>query len=162
MASPFHFLEVPICARDRLVASLSLYLLLVLLVLVSWYLCLSGSYFYCVLLSCLIAVPSFSLSRPWGVPRCCLGSLQSWNSLHRLPWRTLLSPSFAAQALREWRRAEKFCTFHPFVRVRVCATHSILCIVYCPWAMCLYLHRCAVLSYLPSVLGLLDVVGGPG
>ena len=115
--------------RDRLVVSVSL-CLLASLVLVSWYMCRSGSYLYWVLLCCLTTSPSFSLSCPWGVPRCCLGSLQSWDSLRRLPWSTLLTPSFSAQALREWRRADGFCTFRPLVCVRVwCATRSIRCIV---------------------------------
>ena len=127
--------------RLRLVVSLSL-CSLVLFVLV----CLSVMYLYWILLiSCLIMLPSVSLSCSWGVPRCCFGSLQSWGFLHRLPWSTLLTPSFSAQALREWRRADGFCTFRPLVRVRVCATHSVRCLVLrlcvCTWT-CQFVLSC--------------------
>ena len=90
-------------------------------------------------------LPSVSSSCSWGVPRCCLGSLQSWDFLRRLPWSTLLTPSFSAQALREWRRADGFCTFRPLVRVRVCAAHSVRCLVLrlcvCTWT-CQFVLSC--------------------
>ena len=139
------FVKPLVISRGRgrlcLVVSLSL-CSLVLFVLV----CLSVMYLYWILLiSCLIMLPSVSLSCSWGVPRCCFGSLQSWGFLHRLPWSTLLTPSFSAQALREWRRADGFCTFRPLVRVRVCATHSVRCLVLklcvCIWT-CQFVLSC--------------------
>ena len=141
LSLPLYFSRVS-RGRGRLRLGVSLSLCsLVLFVL----LCLSVMYLNWILLSCLVVLPSVSLSCSWGVPRCCLGSLQSWGFLHRLPWSTLLTPSFSAQALREWRRADGFCTYRPLVRVRVCATHSVRCLVLklcvCIWT-CQFVLSC--------------------
>ncbi len=72
-----------------------------------------------------------------------------------------MSPSFSAQALREWRLAEVLSTLRPFVRVRdVCATRSIRCIVFGPCVCaCIVLRLVVALLIAWAVIG---VDGGPG
>ena len=86
-------------------------------------------------------------SCPWGEPRCCLGSLQSWDSLHRLPLRNSAVP-VGAKGM-----ATSGGILHPPI---VCAC-ACVCIAFhsvvCPRIICLYLPRFAVLSQLSSWRG---------
>ena len=94
--------------------------------------CRSGLYLYWVLLNCLTALLSFSLSRPWGEPRCscCLGSLQNWDSFHRLPWRNSAVPVVFRPGAKGMATGGDI--LHPPTACAcacVCASHTIRCTV---------------------------------
>jgi len=98
-------------------------------------------------------LPSFSLSCPWGEPRCscCLGSLQSWNSLHRRPWRNFVVPVVFRPG------AKGMATGGDILHPPTACACACVCIAFhskcCPMILCRYLPRFAVLSHLTSLRG---------
>ena len=88
-------------------------------------------------------------SCPWGEPRCCLGSLQSWDSLHRLPWRNSAVPVVFRPGAKGMATGGDI--LHPPTACACACVCIAFHLVYCPRILCLYLPRFAVLSQLTSL-----------
>ena len=95
-----------------------------------------------------ILIPS--LFSPWGVPRC-LGSLQSWDSLHRLPWRNSDVPVVFRPGAKGM--ATSGGIVHPPTVCACACVCDAFYSVYCLWAMCLCLHRFASCRSSPHCVG---------
>jgi len=95
-----------------------------------------------------ILIPS--LFSPWGVPRC-LGSLQSWDSLHRLPWRNSVVPVVFRPGAKGM--ATSGGIVHPPTVCACACVCDAFYSVYCLWAMCLCLHRFASCRSSPHCVG---------